>query len=337
MTALREAPVATLEDIANEWTVSHSKWGGPLSNIAVDLLADKPLIKLGDREVPATKQGLITLGNYVGVPGKFLERIMPDEQQFILDRRIERTAETNTTVSFSDAGLHEVYKSDQLRLDPGEIIEAILSVMPAESMVRDAILTQDVLRVDLVMPEGVSAFWGGDKKVNDLTGGGLRVGQDRKHNLAPWTQRILYRLICTNGMQITDPQAKIDARGKDEMEILSELRAEMRRGLDRVAADIEAFYELRSHKVDKDYTGVLRRMALDAGLPDRTVGRLENLLPAEIDGQSEVTMFDLANVMTNAANLFDPVSASFLNLQMAGGGVIGDHSSRCSNCHRRVA
>lgn len=336
MTVLREAPLDTLEDLANQWAIGHATWGGPLSTVTFDLEAEKPLIRLGDHEIAATKTGVSAIAHHLGVPPKFIERVMPDEKQWILSRRVERVEEQNVNIAYSEAGILEIYKSGQRRIEPGEIVESLGAVMPWKSLVRDAILTTDELRIDCFVPDG-HEHRGGDKKVGDITAGGLTCGMDRKHNLAPWVQTFVYRLACTNGMVIPDSTMKFDSRGMDEMDVLASLRAEMRRGYDRVMNDIATYYDMRDQKVAKDHTGVLRRMALDAGLPERVVGAMENILPAEIDGNDDVSMFDIVNVITNQANNFDAGSSTFRNLQIAGGGMVNDHAERCSNCHQRVA
>lgn len=344
---LREAPTQTLSDLADTWVTRDATWGGGLHNVAVDLEAETPTIRLGEHEVRATKGGVAALGSFLEVPTKFLERVARDEQQWILSRRLERTAEANVTVTYTpDGGISEVMKSGQRRILPEQIVDVALNVLPEESMVTDAWVTGEDLRLDVIAPEGFRKGWGGDtaageytwrgeKRVGDITGGGIRLFQNRKANLAPGVQPYLYRLACTNGYEMLDLGIKVDARGLEIEEVLLNLTAEARRAFDRVEADIAAFYDLRSQRVDSDRTGVLRRMTREAGLPARTVGTLEDLLPEHLGDNTEPTMFDLVNLVTNYANA-GVRSTQARTLQQAGGHMIGDHAARCAACHQRV-
>lgn len=344
---LREAPTATLADIADEWTTTHATWGGGLHNVEFHLEDSTPIIKIGEHEVAATKKGIAAFGGFLDVPTKFLERVMADEQQFILDKRLERSGEQDITVSYTtDGGIIEVMKSGQRRILPEQIVQSAMHVMPEESMVTDAWATLEDLRLDVIAPEGYDRGWGGDrgageytwrgeKKVGDITGGGIRIWQNRKQNLAPGVQPYLYRLACTNGYEVQDLGMRVDARGLDVEEVLMSLEMEARRAFARVENDIASFYDLRTQPVEEDRTGMLRRITREAGLPARTVGVLEDLLPGHLNDTENPTMFDLVNLVTNYANAGQRAGAA-RTLQRVGGGMIADHAARCSTCHHRL-
>jgi hypothetical protein len=229
---------------------------------------------------------------------------------------------------------------------PLRLIEAAMKTFPSESPIVDHWLDQNELRVDIIFPEGFERGSGGDPQapgvpgVGDITRGGIRIGQDRKNNSAPWLQPYLYRLVCTNGMEIPDQGLKVNAQGATEAEIAMLFEAEIARAVDRLEEDIHAFYDLRNTSLGNDPTGALRRAAAEQNLPLRTIGRLEDLVPAlasDTDGR-EITMFDVVNLMTNQAN--DPEmglrSSTRRNLQRGGGNLVNDHSERCGTCHSRL-
>jgi hypothetical protein len=139
-------------------------------------------------------------------------------------------------------------------------------------------------------------------------------------------------------MEIPNLGLKIDARGGTIEEILANLEAAARVGYDAIGAEIESFYALREEAIDSDVTGVLRRVAQEQGLPDRTVGQLEDHLAAHIDPDAQPTMFDLVNSITNLANHESLVNRRGPRraLQVAGGGIIGTHTERCNLCHRSL-
>jgi hypothetical protein len=338
---LRPLTGETLEDILAASTVRLAGWGGSTATIEVDLEKDKPTIRFGTHEVPATKTGLDALGVFFEVPVKFLDRIQPDEQQYVLSRRIERSEERSASIRWTTEGIAEILPASARRIDPEELVAAVGDVFPSDSPVVQYVSTGEHFLLDVIVPDSFKKHIGGDRKVGDITKGGCRFYQDRKRNLSPSVQTILYRLACTNGMEIPDHTLKIDARGAETFDILSQLKTNARTALDQVNGQIKAFYDLRSQKLGDDRTGVLHRMARENGLPTRTVVALEDALPAYlsadfgIDDVNQASMFHIANLITNAAN--SPVLAdslpSRLRLERLGGAIVNDHIARCQMCH----
>jgi hypothetical protein len=341
---LRPQPDTTLEDLIETLPAHPASWGGGSHNISVRLEDEAPVIVFGEHEVPATKTGLEAIGSYFGVPTKFLTRIERDEQQFVLERRIERAEESNLTVHWSSDGIIDVIKASSQRLEVGEILDSVAEVMPENSLVVEWINTSEMLFLDTIVPVDFDRFTGGDRKVGDITNGGLRIFQDRKRNLAPSVQPFLFRFGCTNGMQVSDSGLKIDARGAETFEILGDLRAKSRQALDGLMHSIDAFYELRSQKIGEDRTGVLHRLVRENDFPARTVVALEDALPGYltadfgVDNADEATMFHLVNLLTNAANNPDIAGShnSRRRLESIGGDLVNDHIARCGFCHSRL-
>jgi hypothetical protein len=336
---LREDTNTTLADVAEEWnSLTGAYWGGGLHNIEPHLTDAEPFIRLGEHEVKSTPQGIAALASFADIPAGFIGRVPADEQQYLLDAHLNRFAERNASITYTtDGGITEVLKSGQERAQPAQFVDVAMAVMPEESKVTDHWSTLEDLRLDVIVPEDFDHGWGGDRAVGDITGGGIRLFQNRKQNLAPGTQTFFYRLACTNGYETVDAGLKVDARGLSVDEVMMNLEMQARRAFAKVEADIAAFYDLRTQPVGEDRTGVLRRIALDAGLPNRTVHALEDLLPSTIeDLDGEPTMFDLVNLVTNYANAGSSRSTVARNLQQVGGALISDHAARCNACHHRL-
>lgn len=342
---LRDKPTMTLADLAEDSSFSarYAEWGGPLANISVRLEDAEPVIVFGDHEVPATAHGLEAIGSYVDIPTKFLGRIEPDEQQFVISRRIERASESNVSIAWTtEGGVKEVRKASAVRVQAEEILDSVIQVMPQDSLVVQWVNDSSDLMIDTIVPLDHTRYTGGDKKVGDITKGGVRFGQDRQRNLAPWAQPYIYRLRCTNGMELPDSTLKIDARGMEEFEILASLRQKGRDALEDVTKKIDAFYDLRSQPLGSDRTGALHRIAREAELPERTAFALESALPGymqedfDLGTTFEATMFHLVNLLTNAANNPNISLASQRRLQRVGGNLVIEHAARCDYCHSKL-
>lgn len=334
---LRELDGTTLADLVPALDKRIQIWGGGTHEIECNLEADEPTLRLGQHEVAAHRTGVLALASHCQIPVKFFERLEKDEQQFLLSSRLQYTG-GDLTAEWNEQGIQDVYKAGQTRVQPHKLIEAALETFPEEAPIVDWWCDADDFRVDVIAPMDFDRWIGGDPQVGDLTHGGVRFGQDRKNNLAPWVQPLLYRLRCTNGMEVPDFGLKVEARHASVEEIEALFEAEIKRAVDRLESDIQHFYSLREEKLGNDPTGALRRASLEQKLPLRTVGNLEDLFPAYFDEHGDATMFDVVNVMTNLAN--DPNigvrSSTRRNLQKAGGGLVHDHAERCSACHSRL-
>lgn len=341
---LRDLPGTTLEDLATEYDQRLTTWGGVSQHIRVMLEDEQPHLRLGEHEVPATRGGLASFATFFDIPPKFFARLDPDQQHFLLSTQINR-ADTEVTVQYNADGIYDIRKAGEVRVRPQRLIEAAMATFPGNSPIVDHWLDQVELRVDVIFPEGFERGIGGDPEagepgVGDITRGGIRIGQDRKINSAPWLQPFLWRRVCTNGMELPDQGLKVNAVGATEREIEMLFEAEIARAVDRLEDDIHAFYDLRNTSLGSDPVGALRRAAAEQNLPLRTTGRLEDLVPALADGTEgrEITMFDVVNLMTNQAN--DPEiglrSSTRRNLQRGGGNLVNDHAERCGTCHSRL-
>ncbi len=331
---IRTPSDATLRTVLDEWSKSNSTVSVHVDKIEVNLEdTEDQTIRFGEHEVPSTEQGLEALARAMDMPVKYLLNIPADEQQFIFTHRLNRAADEYLVFEYTSNGVESIVKSSKNIIAPRQIAMALVDHMPIESPVRDFWVNSSDLRIDAYLP----ADWdgpeiGGDPKVGDITHGGIRVFQNRKQNLAPGCRSYTYRLVCTNGMEIMHQGIRVDARNKDEFEVLESFGHAIAETMTHLESDIRHFYAMREQKITKDATGTFRRVAQDAGLSDRTVGRLEDQL-ASIEG--DPSMFDFSNLITNLAN-GAPESNMARTLQQAGGSLVADHTARCNSCHQRL-
>ena len=324
----------TLAQVLEAWTTTNSTANVHIDRVNVNLEDDEPTIQFGEHEVPSTEIGLEALARFLEVPVRYLLAVPPDEQQFMLSHRIQRHGNDRLVVEYNSDGIQTIVKDGKTIITPGQIASTVASVMPIESPVRDFWANPNDLRIDTYFPldwDGPEV--GGDPSVGDLTQGGVRVFQNRKQNLAPGVRSYTYRLVCTNGMEVKHEGISLDARGKDEHEVLDALGVAIRETVNQLESDIQHFYDMRNQRITGDVTGAFRRLAQDAGISDRIVGRMEDRLAGTIG--DEATEFDFANIITNYAN-GSPESAMARTLQAAGGSMVSNHTNRCRACHKRL-
>jgi len=339
---VKELPGITLEELANQVDLRHETWEGPLSEVYAHLDADSPHLELGrgGPEIGLETTGdAVVLANYVGVPVAFFERIDPELQQVVLDHQVQHAEEQNVRIAYRPGSVIEVQPADRQRVDPSQLVQVAMHVIDPTAPVVD--WWNDVVdfRLDVAAPEGFDRGIGGDPAVGDITRGGIRIGQDRRKNLAPWVQPYLYRLVCTNGMEVTDPSLKVEARGATVDEILVLLEGEARRAFGRVEDDIRAYYDLRTRPIEADIQLYVRRIAQEMGFSARAIAHLESLIPTLEPANGEfLTEFDIAGFLTNEANApsLEHSRGPRTSLHRAGGALVRDHARRCGSCHHRL-
>lgn len=340
-TYLRETSGLDLRGLADRLNTPVDIWGGVTSEVMVRREEDRLTeVSLGGRAVPMTHDGLEQFANVLGIPYKYLQRQDAEIQEFLLRRTLNREA-ANITVRFDDGGISEVYPASQVRLEPRHIVDRVLKVLPEQSPVIEW-WADDELRFDVAVPDNFDRGIGGDPQVGDITRGGVRVTQNRKRNLAPEVNTFLYRLVCTNGMEIPRTGTTIDARGSSVEEILAELELAAEHAFSQVEQQIAHFYDMRSQVVEGDVTQAVVRVARERGLPDRTANHLARRVPEQLDPQvlgHPVSMFDITNLITNEAN--NPElrgrRGPRLQLEQAGGTLVQLEADRCGHCHQVLA
>ena len=344
MTYLREAPAQTVSDLFDLIAPPLNQLCVQTDDISVDLTQGS-VIKVRDQkesktiELRATYGGIEALGNWLDIPSKFLGRIDQDVQENLLNALLSRTT-TEPVIGYTSTDeLSEVVPSNSRNLDPRRVIEVASQVLGEDAPVIEYRRDAGGYGFDVTVPygEGRTKCVGGDRKVGDITAGGLRFGQDTKHNLAPYVQSYLYRLLCTNGMEVPDRGLRIDARGKDLDGIVESLREKSYEALIKVDSQIAHFYDLRNSRLTNPER-TLVRLAAENGLSDRTLATLLENLREFLDETGAATMFDIVNLVTNYANspALAPRFQARRALEVVGGNTVFDHAERCATCNSRL-
>lgn len=363
MTFYRNDLDITLEDLNDHVNAESGEVSDVASQeIAFHLTDDEPTIVIGGRELPATERGRDAFASWLGVPGPFTKRLReagPDLEQTVLTGLLQRSSGSAAAVQWTDVGVLDVRDPGSKPIPLARIVNVASRVLGNEKApVQRLIDTPSEFSFDVHVPfDNRAGSVGGDldsqvelpealhdrsylpantRQVGDVTAGGLRIGYDRKHNLAPFVQPWMFRLICTNGMETTDNGLRVEARGASVDDVLAELQAAGERAFSRVDAQIRHFYDLRNTPVANPEREITR-LARERGIPARSTAALMNLVPTEALPDNP-TMFDVTNLVTNLANSGAMIrDGGRLLLERAGGSVIADHEARCAHCRSALA
>jgi hypothetical protein len=328
---LRQAPTMTLSDLQDSLDQRVETISISPGDIVVDSVVGS--IRVKEREVPITEGSIEALANHAQIPNAFHKRL-PNDLRDNLFNELLRRDHIATLARLTDTSIISLREPSARIIEPRRLVEVAANVLSPNALVVDFTNSPDFLGFDAIVPEGFERGIGGDARVGDITRGGLRFGQNLKQNLAPWVQRYMYRLICTNGMEMMDAALKVDARGNSVDEVLAELEIAAELAFSKVESDMAHFYDLRNEVLDSPER-TMARISAEHGISDRVRLGLIESVPSIISDNGQVTMFDLVNLVTNAPN--DPQSrVPRRTLEQFGGGVVTDHANRCRTCQSKL-
>ena len=340
---LRDQPSHTVGDLYDLIAPPTTTMTVLTNRIDVDLTRENSIKFRDDEghvsEIGANGNGVLALGNWLNIPTPFLSRLDADVQENLLNTLLSRAGDETATLSITDAeGLLDVSAPNHLKVDPRFLVDIAREVVGNDAGVVEWHRDSAGYAFDVIYSGEEGPAIGGDRAVGDITRGGLRFGQETKKGLAPWVQRYLYRLVCTNGMEIPDHGLRVDARGHDMDSLVESLRDKAYEAFAKVGADMDAFYHLRTVRVSNPEQALVR-LAQEHGISARTLAMLLEQLPAYLDADGTATQFDLVNLITNAANA-DSLSNrrnARRNLEAIGGLITHDEAARCNQCASKLS
>ena len=334
---LRPEPTTTLGDLQD---VLRSDGGETVLVQSSDIVIDSSagLVRFEDKsgtssyEVPFNMMTTDLFSDWLDIPKPFIRRQDLDLQDYLFHNLLERNP-GDMVFEFGEQGITEIRNPRLERINPLAVINIAAGVVGVDAVVLDGWRTSGEYRFDVLVADGSDRAIGGDTMVNDITKGGLRFGQSTKQRLAPWVQTILYRLVCTNGMEVPGMAPKVTMKGHSMDEVMRDLEFAAQEAFGAVEAQIDAFYDLRNQEVG-DASQIVARIANERGLGAKITTEMIERLPALMEDTTNASMFDIVNAVTNMANHDDLVDKPDRQrkIQVAGGTLIKEHAERCPRC-----
>lgn len=338
---LRSPSTTTITDVIEEMMGQTGREVFASSSaISFHLHGADPHYRINGSEYQATPDGTRAFSAALTIPTKFIERQAgdPEFQDYVLNRMMEGSSHEDVvfTIVIGDSGIFEVRPQTLRVLNPIAIAEVASRVISPDAIVTDYWNVPDKeFRLDVMVPEGFDRGWGGDPKVDDMTGAGIRFFLNTKYQgkfHSPTVSEFFYRLVCTNGYERALDGATFDVRGQTLEYIMADLEVVANQAFARAENSIAAFYDMRSAVVQHPEQRLVR-LGHEMALPAKAINALVETVPSYTDESGQMSEFDLVNLITNRAN--DPLvkqDSLRRRLQVAGGSVISSHEERCTSC-----
>lgn len=330
----------TLAELATEWDSLNRVWNSdacvPEARFPHEDGDDRPdALLLGDLAVPLDDHGLDHVLIFYKIPNAFFRRQKAALQETLLNACID-AASDEVSITYNSRGIVEVLKPSQPRLHPLQFIEAARQAVPADARVIGYWLNAQDIRLDVVDPTRSRSIKSNTLKPGSTLTPGVRFGQNRKQNLAPWVAPILQH---SSGavLQIHDPSLRIEARRKTAETIAHLMTAEAVRAIERTDHDLDALVDLAGVDISANRITVLNRFGAEHKLPARPMAQLTT----RFSRMSNTSMYDLALAVAEAAEADTLIGENNRNtrtrLQDAAGRIVADHAERCNRCFAAIA
>lgn len=273
------------------------------------------------------------ISKFFGLPASYITKGDADLREWNLNHRFNKE---EGVVSLYTLGNDLIGLSDPNKksLPLGAYLNGIVNNFHPDDKVVEFHNDAEYLHIDVLTDQEVEVLGDGSDRrpaVGDITKAGVRVIAYPDLDKPPVLSTYLHRLVCTNGMSLAEPEAKINLRGKTTEEINQEFEsiiANLKIGL---GSRLDQYAESANIPIEGEVSHFMYNMAYEHGLSRNVTARVLDLRSLLDDSPS---VYDVTQVFTQVAN--DSVNyRSRLALQNIGGYMVGDpeHAlNRCANC-----
>jgi hypothetical protein len=287
---------------------------------------------------PLTTNTLNHLGTWLGLPATAFRKWPNDVQAYMTGRFIGQHQPGEVVFEINDhSGIVDIRKNVGDKVDPRRVVDVAAKVLGEDADVLEGWRDAKGFLFDVVVPAQAKKWTGGDPAVGDITRGGLRFWQSFNEPLRPQLSRYMYRVTCTNGMEIPETFGVNLTKVESVAGVMKELEAQARLAMADMESHIADFYKLRDVPVT-DPEQLAARIGRERNLPSSVMLDMIERMPLIIEDLEEATLFDVVNVVTNQAN--HPSLAgkhtTRRHLELAGGRMLTDHSKRCTHCQSQL-
>jgi hypothetical protein len=323
----------------------HPGW----EKVGLDDLTNAVLITPGGEQYALTRGAIEEAGAQVGIPRKLQNRMRPTDLESMVNWWFKGAASENSKKdkefkllyrSVAD-GLPQVLAMCRGTITPFsnvQLLDTALAGIYAKygegtPVFGDFKFQHDLelTNLRLIIP-GESRIIEGTRQADDSWSAGIDIRNSLIGLKPPIIQGYLFRWWCTNGStENLLTTGKFSRRGKhDDADVWEWARNAVDGVLGGLEGAFEAVQTLTNVGVSAEVTAVLRDLFSQYGLPQRERQRIIDAM-ANTDG--EITMYDIMQAVTQAANMGGLEPRAVEQLLALGGHISHAATIRCSEDH----
>jgi hypothetical protein len=302
-------------------------------------------LKTNHQEFPWDEQTERAVAGYLNIPKTYLHRCEPVFRAATVNHWLKHHDVADTTLEYvqgpdNTLALIALQSPDKPVLPLSSIGRVVCDVFDPEDEIVQLTRDESTFHLDIATSHSVEvpplpAIE--ERKVGDITKGGVRFLATPHKSTPPVVQAYFHRLDCTNGMTSLRSAGTIKLKGKTVPELIEEMEGAARRILDGMDGYLREYRNMADVPVPGNPATFAFRLAeeskLPAGITSQIVGRA-GALPTT----GETSLYDIANIFTETAQSGVKYKNGVKLQEIAGTMAFATEAmlNRCKSCEQQL-
>lgn len=265
-------------------------------------------VKSQSIEFPWDEQAERAVATYLKLPKAYLHRCDPEFRATTVNHWFRHASNADTAVEYTAQStegplLVALQSPDRPVLPLATVGEIVTRIFDPEDQVVTLLRDESKFHLDIMTTHSVTVppvESIPDRRVGDITRGGVRILATPHTSTPPVVQQYLHRLVCTNGMTEPRGEGTIKLRGRTLDEVLAELEAAAEKVLASLDDKLSAYAAMATKRIPGNPATFAFRVAQEHGIGPAATERIMSRAGA-LPTTGETSLYDVVNVFTEVA------------------------------------
>lgn len=316
-----------------------------LANIAVSDSGHNYQVASDDgtlRQFPLDEVNLKSLAKHLGLNSVYLGKCPGPLKATNLNFWLAAGEYTDVALHIAHGGIQSFYNPDTLVVPVEEVVRIAARVFDADDDVVDFRRSADMFKLDITSPRFEVNVPGNGmldrptygSNVGDITEAGLRFLAYADPKKPPRVSAFMNRLVCTNGMEVSEESDVVNIKGQSVHEVIAEMESAARSAMAMLPVHLENLADSARILVPGSTLAFIRQVGHENNVPERIISKALDL--AAGNSERAWSLYDVVQLFTSIANGLI-TNTSTMKLQRLGGMMVTEGErmvARCSSCER---
>lgn len=265
-------------------------------------------LKSSSIEFPWDEQAERAVAQYLSIPKTYLHKCEPEFRAHTVNHWIAAAEGAETTVEYmvrdDENALIALQRPDRPVLPLSSVAEIVTRCFDPQDEVIQLLRDEAKFHLDVATSHSVEVppvESLPDRRVGDITRGGVRIMATPHKSTPPVVQGYFHRLACTNGMTDDREEGTIRLKGRTAEELIEELEVAAQRVLGTMQERLNAYAATATKRVPGNPAAFAFRIAQETGLSNGVTERIMSRAGALPVDDENVSIYDIVNIFTEVA------------------------------------
>lgn len=296
-------------------------------------------------EFPWDEQAERAVAQYLSIPKTYLHKCDEQFRAHTVNHWIQHNADASTTVEYrtkdDEPALIALQRPDRPVMPLSSVGTVITTCFDPEDDVVTLLRDESKLHIDVATSHSVTVppvESLPDRKVGDITRGGVRILATPHKSSAPIVQGYFHRLDCTNGMTTSRAEGTIGLKGRTADELIAELEVAAEKILGDMQSHLQSYADMATQRVPGNPAAFAYRVAQETGLSNAIIERVMGRVGSLPTNDENLSLYDIANIFTEIAQSGITYKTQ-VKMQEAAGSMAFETEAmlnRCTSCEKQL-